>query len=160
MQSKLVVGRFRHPAEAQRLSDRALDAGLCIYPCIYLAQVGCFALGLYELMQPTRYPNLGASAYTLPSRSTPAFASAIVPEAKTRGQVSLQADKARNSDHVTAAADSKRMHPVHPKGHDPMMDHGAQPVFGSYGPRSNYQAWGSYPSWRSYQTPSGPQSRH
>jgi hypothetical protein len=39
------------------------DAAIGIYLCTICALVGCFFVGLYELMQPTRYPNPGLAAY-------------------------------------------------------------------------------------------------
>jgi hypothetical protein len=158
MRSKPVPVRFRRPAEAQRRGNLALDAGLLIYCCIYCVIVGCAALGLYELMQPTRYPNPGVGAPMLPSRSAPVFASPVEPElkeanpgdqqeAKGEDQMAQQPNKAQDSDHATVAAGPKRTRPpARPKRRDPA--NGAQPVFGSYRPWSGYQAWGNSRAWR------------
>jgi len=156
MQSKLGPGRFRRPAEAQRSDDRALDAGLLIYACIYCTIVGCAAVGLYELLQPTRYPNPGVSANTLPSRSTPVFTSPIEQqvksedeqEAKGENEVAQQPSKTQDLDHATAGEGPRRTHPVRAKRRNPTTEHGAQPAFGSYRPWGDYQAWGNYRAWR------------
>ena len=141
----------------QRFSDRDPDARLCIYLWIYcVLVVGCFALGLYELMQPVRYPNVGlsgypssATAYTLPpSSSTEGFAVAIEPDEKTKGGTAPSPDQAKKSDHPRT--NSKRTRPVPRTAHDPRMDYAAQPARGSYRPWGaqswNNQPWGNQ-SW-------------
>jgi len=150
MQSKLVPGRFRRPAEARRSDDRALDAGLLIYACIYCAIVGCAAVGLYELLQPTRYPNPGVSAYTLPSRSMPVFTPPTEQQVKSEDEQEVKTEDqlAQNPDRALAAASPKRTHPARPRRRDPTMDRGAQPMFGNYRPWNSYQAWGNYRAWR------------
>ena len=46
-----------------------LAGALAIHLCIYCAVGGCFAFGLYELLQPTRFVNPGIAAYK-PSPAT------------------------------------------------------------------------------------------
>lgn len=87
MQAKLVPARSRGPAVAWRWSDFALEAGLCAQACLYLFLVGCLGLGLYELMQPTRYPNAAMSASILPS-GTGSSAVSIVPIVKENDDAS------------------------------------------------------------------------
>jgi hypothetical protein len=45
-----------------------LPGALAIHLCIYLAVGGCFAFGLYELLQPARVSNPGLAAYQPPQR--------------------------------------------------------------------------------------------
>ena len=159
MQSNLVAGRLHQPAEVERLTGRDLDVGLCICVCIFCALAGCFALELYELMQPTRYPNpgvsayqlpsegTGVSAYHLPSEGTAAFTSVIGPEMKTSGEAAPQPSKSKKLDRGTAPVSVKRIRPLQPRGRDQRMAYGAQPTFGTYRPWP-YEAWGSYRAWR------------
>src|SRR5579871_2527685 len=142
MPSKLVPGRVRKPAEARRSEDLALVGGLCVYLCVYCTLVVGLALGLYELMQPTRYPNPGVSAHAPAFRSALVLASPIEPATEAENGQGVKADgraarepgKAQNLDHATAAVAAKRPRPAHPKGRDAMTDRGAQPAFGSYRP--------------------------
>jgi len=46
---------------------------LALLVSLYLAVAGGFAFGLYELLQPTRYPNWGLAAYT------PSAATSVIP---------------------------------------------------------------------------------
>jgi hypothetical protein len=46
---------------------------LALLVSLYLAVAGGFAFGLYELLQPTRYPNRGLAAYT------PSAATSVIP---------------------------------------------------------------------------------
>src|SRR4051812_13888157 len=50
-----------------------LAAALAIHLCIYCAVGGCFAFGLYELLQPTRFSNPGIAAYNPPPRTVIAY---------------------------------------------------------------------------------------
>ena len=70
------------PAKTQRRHrrDYRADAAIGIYLCAFCALVGCFFVGLYELMQPTRYPNPGLAAYK------PAHTVAYVPQFQIRNE--------------------------------------------------------------------------
>jgi hypothetical protein len=50
---------------SQGQSD-GLEVALAIHLGIYCAAAGCFALGFYALLQPSRHPNSGLSAYKPP----------------------------------------------------------------------------------------------
>jgi hypothetical protein len=50
-----------------RVQTDGLEVALAIHLGIYFAAAACFALGLYVLMQPSRHPNPGLSAYKAPS---------------------------------------------------------------------------------------------
>jgi hypothetical protein len=58
---------------------------------LYLFLVGCLALGLYELMQPTQYSNAGMSASALPP-GTGSFAVSTVQIGKANDGASRQQD--------------------------------------------------------------------
>ena len=74
--------RIHMPAKTQRRHrrDYRADAAIGIYLCAFCALVGCFFVGLYELMQPTRYPNPGLAAYK------PAHTVAYVPQFQIRNE--------------------------------------------------------------------------
>jgi hypothetical protein len=46
-----------------------LAGALALHLCVYCAVGGCFAFGLYELLQPTRSSNPGIAAYKAPPRT-------------------------------------------------------------------------------------------
>ena len=48
---------------AYRQQDDGVGAGLGIHLCLYCAVAGCFALGFYALLQPSRVPNPGLAAF-------------------------------------------------------------------------------------------------
>jgi hypothetical protein len=145
----LVPRRFRRPAVAKRLSDRALGAGLAIYLCMWSAIVGCFALGLYELLQPARYPNPGVSGYKPPTTGILAAPApipvSIEPEVTARADAG-QPPTVKKSERATTTAAAKRTRPARPRERDPRMDYAAQPAFGSYRPWGSYPAWGTPPN--------------
>jgi hypothetical protein len=168
MQSQLVPGRFRPPAEVQRLGDHALTAGLCIYAGLYLCLLGYLAFGFYAVLQPTRYANPGVpanpdrparpyvSAYGFPSNGTNAFASAIESGAKAKREVSDQPNKPKKPDNITMSLKRTRtVHPAQSKRHDPRMDYAAQPAFGDYRPWGSYQTWSGYRPSGNYQASGG-----
>jgi hypothetical protein len=69
------------PAKTQRRHRRDYSgAAIGIYLCAFCALVGCFFVGLYELMQPTQYPNPGLAAY----KSAPTVA--YVPQSRIRNE--------------------------------------------------------------------------
>ena len=49
-----------------RYQRDGLAGALAIHLCIYCGVAGCFAFGLYELLQPTRNNNPGLAAYKPP----------------------------------------------------------------------------------------------
>ena len=50
-----------------------LAGALAIHLCLYCAVGGCFAFGLYELLQPTRFVNPGIAAYKPPPATVIAY---------------------------------------------------------------------------------------
>jgi hypothetical protein len=166
-------------------SKRASEAGAVSYLFIFCALVGLSGFGLYQALQPTRYPNPGLPADELrfsggmsqvrglqfrnddKSSITPAFASAIEPVEKTIGEAAPQPATHKKIDHETSTIGAKRTRSVQRKPRNPGVAYAAQPVPGSYRPWgsdqswSNYrpwdgsQAWGGYRAWGSYQTSNG-----
>jgi hypothetical protein len=57
---------------AQHQRD-GLAGALAMHLCLYCAVGGCFAFGLYELLQPTRSSNPGIAAYKPPPRTVIAY---------------------------------------------------------------------------------------
>jgi hypothetical protein len=53
-------------ARHSRGQSDGLEVALAIHLGIYCAAAACFALGFYALLQPSRYPNSGLSAYKPP----------------------------------------------------------------------------------------------
>jgi hypothetical protein len=53
-------------ARYSRGQTNGLEVALAIHLGIYCAAAACFALGFYALLQPSRYPNSGLSAYKPP----------------------------------------------------------------------------------------------
>jgi hypothetical protein len=74
-------------AGAPRQQADGLASALGIHLCIYCAVAGCFALGLYALLQPSRVPNPGIAAYKPP----PATVIAYVPQPFRRDGVATSA---------------------------------------------------------------------
>ena len=68
-------------AKYSREQSDGLDVALAISLSAYCAFAACFALGLYALMQPSRYPNPGLAAYKAPPAMVmtymPSFRNAI-----------------------------------------------------------------------------------
>lgn len=69
----MLRGTQRRPARSmcmagsrRKYSDDGLAAAPWIPLCLYCAVAGCFALGLYALLQPARHPNPGLVAYKPP----------------------------------------------------------------------------------------------
>ncbi len=54
-------------AKHSRARPDGLEVALAIHLGVYCAAAACFALGFYALLQPSRYPNPGMSAYKAPS---------------------------------------------------------------------------------------------
>jgi hypothetical protein len=86
--TKLVPKRSTRMARYSRPQTDGLAAALGIHLAIYCAVGGCFAFGLYALLQPSRFPNPGLTAYKPPPGTVityvPSFrneAEAIVPAA-------------------------------------------------------------------------------
>ena len=50
-----------------------LAGALAIHLCLYCAVGGCFAFGLHELLQPTRFVNPGIAAYKPPPATVIAY---------------------------------------------------------------------------------------
>jgi hypothetical protein len=186
MHSKIAPGRFHQHGLLRRSSDRALGAGLASYLFVFCSLMGLSGFGLYQALQPARYPNPGLPAHALASSSgisevhelqsryddksgiTPAFASAIGPLEKTNGEPVPQPARPKKIDHTTTTVGAKRTRVVQRKQRNPGMAYAAQP--GSYRPWgsdqswNNYrswdgsQAWGGYRAWGSYQTSQGHRS--
>jgi len=145
--SQLLPRRYRSPSDARRLRDHALTAGLYVYAGLYFCLLGCLAFGFYSLLQPTRHDNPGVaahphvfanprvSAYQFLPDGADAFAFAIEPGLKTRREMSDRPNQTKK--HENATASLKRTRTVQRSRRDPMIDRGAQPVFG-------YRPWGSY----------------
>jgi hypothetical protein len=177
MQSKLVPLRSRGSDGAWRWGDLALEAGLCVQACLYFFLVGCFVLGLYELMQPTRYPNAGMSASTLPSGTgssvvaqiveanddairqpsklslggTDGLALASTSEIKANDAAAHPSNGAKQLDRATNTVVLKRSRRTQPKSRDLMMNYPGNSAFGSYLPWSSHQAWGNSRASGAYQ---------
>src|SRR4051812_33457848 len=60
-----------HMALYPQYERDGLAGALAIHLCLYVAVGGCFALGLYELLQPARVGNPGLAAYQPPPRVLP-----------------------------------------------------------------------------------------
>ena len=186
MQSRQTPAHFRRFAQAHRLRDLALGAGLCLYFCLCCLIIGGCAVGFYKLMQPVLYPNPGVSADSSTAFPAPkfdterpterssavergsggeaVFATAIEPEGKPSGGAARDKGRAKKSETGKRPAQSKR--------HDPKMDYAAQPAFGDYRswgsyqtrsgyrPPSNYQASSGYRPWNSFQGWAGYRNSH
>jgi hypothetical protein len=85
-----------------------LPGALALHLCIYLAVGGCFAFGLYELLQPTRVSNPGLAAYQSPPRVL-ATSSAPPREVLTHDATSLTmpSEPAAVAKRVAAATEAK-----------------------------------------------------
>jgi hypothetical protein len=169
MQSRQPTAYFRRFAQAHRVRDLALGAGLCVYFCLCCLFFGGCAVGFYKLMQPDLYPNPGVSADSSTALPAPqldserpterssaverasggeaVFAKAIAPEGKPSGGATRDKSRAKKSETGKRPAQSKR--------HDPKMDYAAQPAFGDYRSWGSYQTWSGYRPSSNYQASSG-----
>jgi len=167
MQSKPPTGCYHRPVQAGQLHDSALNGGLCLGIGLYCAVAGGLAFGLYELMQPTRYPTADISTLKAPSGSTVpqhpglstariastgtgAFAFAIEPATEARDEPEQQPNTPAELDRAAnPVGEVKQTRRVQPRSRGPTADYAGQPTFG--GDRS----WGSYGGWDSYRGSSG-----
>jgi hypothetical protein len=134
----------------RRSSQRDPDgvaAGLAIHLGLYCAVAGCFAFGLYYLMQPTRLVNPGLAAYkpqpravighALPlkfERETITPAARVEPEPETVGASAPQLPDVKKAKPQMKAQNSSRARPVpRPQPGDP-TNYAYQPFFGGYRP--------------------------
>jgi hypothetical protein len=69
-------------AKYSREQTDGLEVALAIHLGIYCAAAACFALGLYALLQPSRQPNPGLSAYKAPSGMVATY----LPSIRDRGE--------------------------------------------------------------------------
>lgn len=164
MQSKLVPKR---PTDG---GEGAADLGVWIYLGIYCGLVGCFGLGLYELMQPARYQNPGLAAYKptaaqiddgpqfgLGGKSEANRAAALAFATKAGSQTTGEAtpEPVKKWDRTATKTGSKHARNVPARERrDPTKAYAAQPYPGSFGSWGNFRPWSSYPSW-SMQRPWG-----
>jgi hypothetical protein len=177
MQSRQTLAHFRRFAQAHRLRDLALGAGLCLYFCLCCLFIGSCAVGFYKLMQPVLYPNPGVSADSSTALPAPrldterpterssavesasggksAFATANEPEGKPSGGATKDIGKAKKSEIATLSSDTKRKRLAQSKRHDPKMDYAAQPAFGDYRPWGSYQTRNGYRPYSNDQASSG-----
>jgi hypothetical protein len=161
----------------QRLSNLAIDAGLCAYFCLSCVLIGGCAFGFYKLMQPAIYPNSGGLAYAStalpptqidtersfqqfstahPPSGAIAFASTIEPEGKPTGVAEQETDDAKKIQHDTNATETKRKRVAIKR--EPMMGYAAQPAFGDYRPWGSSQNGNGYRESGNYHVPTGYQS--
>ena len=72
----------KYSRKYSREQTDGVDVALAISLGVYCAFAACFALGLYALLQPSRYPNSGLAAYKAPPAMVvtymPSFRNAIV----------------------------------------------------------------------------------
>lgn len=139
-----------------------LDAALAIHLSVYCAFAACFAFGLYMLMQPSRYPNPGLSAYKPPSAMVATYLPAFRPSRDSMPVVSAdaetaklamakaetnKADMAKPDTAAQAQADAQKLAreraeaqkrqraaAARKEWRDPRMEYAERPFFGDYRP--------------------------
>ena len=134
-----------------RLSQRNLDGvagALAFHLCLYCAVAGCFGLGLYYLMQPTRLVNPGLAAYKPPPRTVlvPAVPplqvepEAITPAAmaepapQTVGASAPRLPEVEKAKVQMKAQSPRRARPVRGPQPENPTNYAYQPSFGDYRP--------------------------
>ena len=149
--TKALRQRFASMAGHLSQSD-GLDAALAIHLGLYCMAAGCFALGLFLLLQPSRSANPGLAAYKPPpatvmtfaevSRTAPAEASilmggseqAAAAKPETTGMAASAGNEIKKSEPDVKPTSSKRPRAAARKQRrNPMMDYAAQP-FGGFRP--------------------------
>jgi hypothetical protein len=158
---QLGATRLHLLAEARR-RNRALTAGLWIYFIVYCGFAVCFGIGLYDVGQPSRYPNPGMASqkpapavdqiapeqqFPIRNAAEPSADAARVDASganeQTVGEGTPQGQATKQSDRPSAAAGSKRVRVARKKKtRSPMLDYAAQP------PSSGYQHWHSFDDHR------------
>jgi hypothetical protein len=148
-------------AKYSREQTDGLDVALAISLSAYCAFAACFALGLYALLQPSRYPNPGLAAYKAPSAMVmtymPSFRNAIgskpaalaaaetaksdtiKPETSGQAQAQVQgqaqADVQKPAQEVRAEAPKRqRATTARREPRDPSMRYAEQPFSGGVRP--------------------------
>jgi hypothetical protein len=136
-------------ARHSRGQSDGLEVALAIHLGIYCAAAACFALGLYALLQPSRHPNPGLSAYKPPPAMVVTYlpsvrngrdpvpfttveADTAKPEtAKPETAKRAQADAQKPAQEATAeAAKRQRAASVRKEKREIRAEYAAQPVFG------------------------------
>jgi hypothetical protein len=92
-----------------RYQRDGLAGALALHLCLYCCVAGCFAFGLYELMQPTRSNNPGLAAYKpppatvitygLPSRLVPSHPVTIAQPVATADLITSELETTGRSTH-------------------------------------------------------------
>lgn len=143
----------KYSRKYSREQTDGMDVALAISLGVYCAAAACFALGLYALLQPSRYPNSGMAAYKAPPTMVvtylPSFRNAIVStpatlaaaeaaksetiKAETSGQA--QADVQKLAQEVRAEAPKRpRAATARKETRDPSMRYAEQPFSGGVPP--------------------------
>ena len=129
-------------------TDR-LEVALAIHLGIYCAAAACFALGFYALLQPSRHPNPGLSAYKAPpaivvtympsvrnGRDPAPFATVETEPAKAETAKRAQAaDPQKPAQEATAEAPKRqRAASARKERSEPWPRYAEQPTFGGNRP--------------------------
>jgi hypothetical protein len=140
-----MVTRVRYP-----YPDTGSAIALAIYLAAYVGLAGCFAAGLYWLMQPSVFPNAGLAAYKPPPNTVVTFSGspgAWTPRPLLEQTPALAvvepAPVVAESPVVTPKKEAKKQQAVAaprarrpgPERRNPMQDYAYQPSYGqsSYG---------------------------
>ena len=142
----------KHSRKYSREQTDGVDVALAISLGVYCAAAACFALGLYVLLQPSRYPNSGLAAYKAPPamvvtympsfrngvRSTPAvsaYSETANPETSGQAQAQAQADAQKPAQEVRAEAPKRqRATTARRETRDPSMRYAEQPLSDGFRP--------------------------
>jgi hypothetical protein len=132
-------------AAVSRQYRDGLPVALAIHLGIYCAVASMVALGVYELMQPTRIPNPGLAAFKPPPATVMTYVPGLVPNPEvTTAAASLQvapetdgvADRAPVAEAKPPKPEARAERPKRsrsvqrPERRDPMRDFAARQYFG------------------------------
>lgn len=106
-----------------------MAAALGIHLTLYCAVGGCFALGLYALLQPSRFPNPGLAAYQSPPGTVATYiphfrngAEAVVPAALIEPELETTGRSTRQPEPETATAAAPRPSGINKVGREAKME--------------------------------------
>jgi hypothetical protein len=107
----------KYSRKYSREQTDGMDVALAISLGVYCAAAACFALGLYALLQPSRYPNSGMAAYKAPPTMVvtylPSFRNAFVSKA-----AALAAAETAKSEKIKAEASGQAQADVQKPAHE------------------------------------------
>jgi hypothetical protein len=138
-------------ARHYREQSDGLEVAPAILLGLYCAVAGCFAFGLYALLQPTRLSNPGLSAYQFPSATIVTYAlsprlsnapqpipsvEAAAPEPETTGTTAQGRNDVQKPNRQVKSESPRRQRATsHRKERrSPTMDYAAQPFLGGFRP--------------------------